>query len=248
MWQSNPYALTIDELASRQIGLRSVSGGVAFARKGKTTEKLKKHGKILRLFTRDAWPKGLSILTMPGLKWEFERALLSLREGNWAQRTNPARSTHICGLEIDPAIYRASLAFIPGLKHNHSATKIIDGPMWAAHSLETSAVRRYHNCDFYTMAANYEHAFDAAWLDFTGPLNEARMEIIKRFYNRNVRSVLIVTALAARTDMQTNVSMFNAGSLEDWYAKELPGKIEHCSRYMDTSPMIQYAVRKSANG
>jgi hypothetical protein len=243
-WTSDPYGLTVDELACRQIALKKASPGVSFARKKNSMEKNKARQKILSMLTWRRWSKGLSILTLPGLFWTFEKQLLNLREGHWAVKKNPIHSTYICSIEIDPAVYRASFAYMPGLDHKSSVTTILTKNMYAAYTVGTRVIPRYHNCNFFAMAKDYDHWFDVAWLDFNGPVTESRMEILKEFYSRNIRRYLIVTALCARYDQGTNITLAEAGSLEKWFEAELPGKVDHCFRYSDGVPMIQYAVGK----
>ena len=241
------HELTIDELASRQIGLRSRSSGVQYARKTVWDEKMKARYKVLSLCSKKNYgTHGLSILTMPGLHWEFERLLLNAREGRWWVKKNPIKRTYICAIENDPAVYRAMFKAMPGLHSENSFLTVIKNvPMYAAHSVCNRIIKRFLNCDFFNMAPGYEHEFDAAWLDFTGPVTDERMQVIQEFYKRNVRKTLIVTALASRFDQATNIELFEAGSLENWFQKCLPGKVEHCFKYKDSVPMIQYAVSKN---
>jgi hypothetical protein len=241
----NPYSLSVDELACRQIAIgRRAGGGIAYARKIDHSNKNLARAEILSLFKRRKWPKGLSILTMPGINWTFELRLLSLREGNWHRHASSTKRTHICAVELDPAIYTAATLCMPRSTDSPIVT-FVNSPMWTAHSTGSNAIRRFHNCDMYSLMEHNAHKFDAAWLDFLGPLSCQKMQKIKTFYEQWIGSIFIVTFLAARHEQEVTLDAELNDGLEGWLAKELPGKILHCFRYQDgASPMLQYAVQK----
>ena len=139
--------------------------GMAYARKRDFTEKEKARLEVLRLFTKERWPTGLSIVTMPGIGWEFERMLLLMRErrkralGDGGKR--PER-TYICALEREEGIYRAALKTMPGVRHS-----LVQLPAKADAPLcfRTYAITRFYRMsveDFITWTPG---VFDAAWLD-----------------------------------------------------------------------------------
>src|SRR5215472_1295542 len=81
---------TMEELA---VEVRTQpSSGVLFARTSMRNEKEAAREQILNLFTPQAWPRSLHILTMPGAGWRFERLLLGCREVGWMRRTWPRRT------------------------------------------------------------------------------------------------------------------------------------------------------------
>lgn len=106
--------LDMEELAARQKTIVP-SGGVEFARKGDGEDKQRARQMVLDLFTREQWPGYLNMLTMPGVRWRFERLLLASREPGWMQRPKPRR-THFTGVENDRSIYHAALTQIPGVE------------------------------------------------------------------------------------------------------------------------------------
>jgi len=79
------------------------SSGVLFTRATMRTEKEAARARILDLFTPQAWPGSLRILTMPGAGWRFERLLLRCREVGWMQRKWPRR-TLFTSVENDRAV------------------------------------------------------------------------------------------------------------------------------------------------
>ena len=245
--RQSPFAMSIEELAGRQIAMnnrRKLQGGVAFARKVNTAEKNIARAQVLRLFKTKRWPRGLSILTMPGLYWTFEHRLLSAREGNWRGRIQPARSTHITAVEIDPGIYAAAMASMP-CKPSTALVTHLKSPMWTGHATGSDAVRRYYNCDVFALMRHNEKPFGAAWLDFTGPMSPARLEDIREFYKKWVEGILVVTFLAARHGGDATLEIEESTGIQKWLAEYLPGKCLHFLRYQDgASPMAQYAVKK----
>src|SRR5688500_335478 len=84
------------------------SGGVLFARKENLAEKDKARSRVLGLYTIERWPRNLSILTMPGLYWTFEKDLKYQRE-----RLGTTARTSIFAVERDPAIYYGAMNWIP---------------------------------------------------------------------------------------------------------------------------------------
>ena len=239
---------SIDELAHRQIAAncrgKHLTGAVRYARKTEFSEKHKARSTILALLTKERFEK-LSILTLPSLSWEFENRLLALRESGWVYRNKATKRTYITGVEIDPAVYRAACLKMPR-GEDCAFISVPNSPMWTAHTMGSNCVNKFHNCDVFNLMKHCEYMWDAAWLDFTGPLSRQKIEDIQRFYFGKVKGTLIVTCLAARYDQATSIELEMFGELEGWFETLLPGKIEHCIRYQDgMSPMIQYAVSKS---
>jgi hypothetical protein len=88
-------------------------------------------------------------------------------------------------------------------------------------------------------------AWDAVWLDYTGPLTVERLQLIEEFYARYVGRILIVTALKARFNENTTRAIARAGGHSNWLRAHLRGEVLHDLEYYDTSPMAQFAVRKT---
>lgn len=232
----------IEELAVHQ-WTANPSGGVMFARKKEHDEKDHARGEITRLFGPEHFPKGLSILSMPGLNWRFEKSLLRQREGKWENRKGPHR-THLTCIESDRSIYHASVTHMPGLNHPHSVTVMLPGTSFAERAVRNKFVGRFFFGNVDDLMQQQEHPFDAAWLDYTGPLSLKRMKIIKDFYARNIRHILVVTALKARWNRDTSDSIAAAGGHSQWLRTALPGEVLHDFEYQDgPSPMAQFAIR-----
>jgi hypothetical protein len=239
---------SIEELAYRQIAAncrgKSMTGAVRYARKTEFSEKHKARSTILSLLTKDRFPGKLTILTMPSLNWEFEARLLALRESGWIFKNKNVKRTFITGVEIDPAVYRGGCLKMP--RGDECAfVSIPNSPMWTAHTISSNIVSRFHNCDVFNLMRNCDVQYSVVWLDFTGPLSRQKIEEIQTFYDKRIKSILVVTCLAARYNQETSLELETYGELEGWFTALLPGKVEHCIRYQDgASPMIQYAVRK----
>lgn len=238
----------MEELAARQISIKP-SGGIQFAR---TPDRLKKDAArdlVLEMFAPHRWQGPLKILTMPGVDWLFERRLLGMREVGWMTRLKRPNRTSIISIENDRTIYYAAVADMPGLHTRNALTRSKNPPPFAEHSVETRFIKRFYfgNVDDliqHTWELNTYSTWDAAWLDYTGPLTSKRMRAIEHFYNVSVQHTLVVTALRARWPKETTLAIELAGGYQPWLCKHLPGEVLHYIEYNDTVAMAQFAVHK----
>jgi hypothetical protein len=246
--------LGMEELAQRQTEIEP-SGGILFARNADGEQKTAARQLVLDLFAGDKWPGPLNMMTLPGLHWRFERKLLGMREIGWMQRRKPRR-THFTGVENDRAIFFGAATQIPGLTTP-------DALIWPVNRdrfpfAENAIKTRYASFFFANVddmlahdwkPAAYREAhmvgWDAAWLDYTGPMSVERLRAVAKFYERFVRSTLIVTVLKARWNRDAVGAIDRAGGHSAWLRKHLPGEVLHDIEYTDTSPMAQFAVRRS---
>lgn len=234
----------MEELAAHQRGTQARSG-VLFARNTDREQKDDARQRILDLFDPSVWPRNLSILTMPGLDWRFERKLLGSREVGWMRKFERPKRTFITSIENDRAIYYSAVAEMPGGETLNPLTKICNPPSFAEQSVKTKFIRGqffFANVDDLMRETAWE--FDAVWLDYTGPMSKDRMRLIEQFYHRSVRHTLVVTVLKARWNRETSAAIKRAGGHSEWLRKHLPGEVLHDIEYFDTSPMAQFAVRK----
>lgn len=246
--QYKPLArCNIEELAAIQ-QVRP-SGGMLFARNPERAEKDAARQKILDLFSLEARPQFLRILTMPSLDWRFERKLLGKREGDWMRHAEPCH-TKITSIENDRFIYYSAVHQMPGLHTKRALTTILKPAPFAERTVRTKFINEFHFANVDDLMAQEPRdkwdAWDAAWLDYTGPLTVERLKLIARFYDRAVRNTLIVTALKARYNKETSIAIERAGGHSEWLRKHLPGEVLHDIEYFDTSPMVQFAVRHAA--
>jgi hypothetical protein len=240
----------MEEIAAYQRSAEP-SGGVLFARtKGEQRrEKSTARQLIIDLLKPDVWSHNLTILTMPGIEWEFERNLIGWREGKWAHRLEAPTRTNIWSIENDRAIYFAAIDKMPGRLTFNALLSVGKAPYFAVHSVKTKFVKGFYlaNVDKLMEEAlrdlNPRH-YHVVWLDYTGPLSIARLKTIAAFYERIVDQILIVTALKARWDRDTSAAVERAGGHSQWLRKHLEGTILHDIEYQDTVPMAQFAVRK----
>lgn len=236
------HRCNIEELAAMQIN--RPSGGMMFARNPDREEKDSARRQILDLFTFDAWPGNLRILTMPGLDWRFERKLFGKREGDWMRKAGPQR-TSITGVENDRYIYYSACTTMPGLNTKRALTRIAPAPSFAERTLRTKFIQNFHFANIDDLMSETTERWDAAWLDYTGPLTKERLKLIAKFYESSVYGILIVTALKARWNRETSDAIARCGGHSEWLQKHLPGEVLHDVEYFDTSPMTQFAIRRS---
>lgn len=239
---------SIEELAAHQ-NIIDPSGGILFARKPDGDEKVKARHLVLDLFSAAKWDRSLNMLTLPGLHWRFERLLLASREQGWMNRSSP-RGTHFTGVENDRAIYYSATTQMPGVETPRRLIK----PLRPFPFAEMGYKSRYASFFFANIDDFLQHdwtptgyhdtsGWDAAWLDYTGPLNVERLKAIGSFYKKYIRGTLIVTALKARWNKVTSEAILKSGGHSAWLGKHLPGEVLHDIEYFDTSPMAQFAVR-----
>ncbi len=232
-----------EELAAHQRGV-AAHGGVLFARGRDREGKDAARQQVLDLFVPAAWECHLSMLTMPGLEWRFERLLLGHREPGWTSRKPWPMRTKITAIENDRAIYYSAAATMPGMETRDALAQVRLAPPFAEHAVKTKYIKRFYfgNVDD-LMAQPTDWRCDAAWLDYTGPMSVERLNLIARFYQASVRRILIVTALKARWNKATSAAITKAGGHSEWLRAHLPGEVLHDLEYNDTSPMAQIAVR-----
>lgn len=244
----------MEEIAAYQRGANP-SGGILFARKNDGDEKRSARQLVINLFHPDRWGRNLNMLTMPGVSWRFERMMLGIREPGWLNRSQPYR-THFTGVENDRAIYFAGVTQMPGVETPRRLIKPVKRERFPFAEL---AVKTRHASYFFAnvddmlchewVAAAYREpsriGWDAAWLDYTGPLSIKRLALIKDFYDKYVRNILIVTALKARWNRPTSSAINKAGGHSRWLLQHLTGEVLHDIEYFDTSPMAQFAISKS---
>ncbi len=182
------YRCDVEELATIQ--QTRPSGGVLFARNPDREAKDAARQKILDLFSWTARPGAFSILTMPGLDWRFERKLLGRREGNWMKKAGPS-NTKITAIENDRFIFYSASHKMPGLNDTKRAlTKSLPAPDFGERTLSTKFISKFHFANVDDLMVMTTEAWDAVWLDYTGPLTIARLKVISAFFDRSVRETL----------------------------------------------------------
>lgn len=236
----------LEELAIHQISA-TPSGGVLFARKTEREQKDIARKMVLDLVSRERHPDNLSVLTMPGLNWSFERKLLGRREKDWQRLVSPLR-TQITAIENDRMIYHAALMSMPGMQQakavGNSPITVLPATAFSERGVANSWVE-YHFGNIDNFMAEPGEMFDVAWLDYTGPLSIERLAIIKKFFAARVRHTLIITHLKARWNVDTSAAISRAGGANAWVKKHIAGRIEHDHEYQDgASPMAQIAITK----
>jgi hypothetical protein len=246
LWRDQMLSrLDMEELAVEVS--RKQTPGMAFAtpQPGGRPEKVKARRLILKWLTQDRRPKGLSIVTMPGLRWEFERELLMMREGPSNNRRNKVHRTYICGIEGDEAIYRAALAHIPGASGPDGKINQLTKLGSATCSVRTPMIVRYHRCWFEDFAYEPGPPEDAAWFDFNGPLSIKRLEALKTFWSTRIRWALWITVLNARYEEAVG-NLLKGHSNAAHFLKQHLGAREMIDPwfYGDTSPMMQVGFLK----
>jgi hypothetical protein len=235
----------MEELAVRQMRLEP-SGGVLFARHHERDSKDVARQAIVDLFHPQRWPGHLHMLTMPGLHWRFERLMLAMRHPGWMQ-TSETKGTFFTSIESDRSIYFAAVAHMPGVETRTALIKPIKPERvrpFAEMGVKTRCASFFFaNIDDLMQQKTWDGGWDAAWLDYTGPLTVERLELIQTFFHTYVRDTLIVTAMKARWNRTTSTAIDKADGYSQWLRQSLFGEILHDIEYFDTVPMAQFAVR-----
>lgn len=233
----------MEELAAYQ-RTAEPSGGVMFARNTERNQKELARDRLIELFAMEAWSGHLHILTMPGLDWRFERKLLGHRECGWTVKLEWPKHTRIVSIENDRSIYYSAVANMPGAATRNALISIRSPANFAEFTVKTKFIKRFHFGNVDDLMRDGSHVFDAAWLDYTGPMTVDRLKLISAFYRLAVRHTLIVTMLRGRWNKQAGEAIAKAGGHSEWLSKGLPGEVLHYLEYNDSSPMAQFAVRK----
>lgn len=255
---------TTHELAvrvARKAGTPKLDPGIAWARLMRLSNRPNKDAArdaVLSLFGTEQF-KTLSILTLPASEWRFETALLEMREGAKRMETRGPGVTRIQSIERDEAVYRAAVHNIPRLTGKNSdgrpyRVRVYDAPSYATACVNSAKIERFFRCTFedYATAPREYHqgsrVFDGAWLDFNGKLSPSRLSAIELFWQRQVRSVAVVTLFNGRMCDWIMGRIKHHGGIEHMLAASLPGSImESVLHYGDTSaPMVQIVLRRES--
>lgn len=242
----------IEELAAHQSAIDRrngrYGGGIAFARKDETPEKDVARRHILQLLDTRAMPGHITVLTMPGLSWKLEFDLLAQREPGWTKNHWTQRTRLQC-VENDRFIYYSATTKMPGNKHGF-VLRTHDRPAYAEREVGNDAIDRFTFANVDDLMAEGRDTFDAAWLDYTGPLTVKRLETIAKFYRERIRSTLIVTSLKARYSHEVERAAARHGGYCEWAVHPFADSIGlHAIEYQDgASPMFQFACRKVRHG
>lgn len=230
----------LEELAAHQ-KTATPSGGILFARKISRPEKDRAREAIASVFNPEAWPGPLSMLVLPGVNWRFESMVLSRREKDW--RNDPPKSTRFTGVESDRAVFHAALMRMPGL--HRSVLRQLESDNTHERGFTNKFIDGYHFANVDDFMAATTRTFDAAWLDYTGPLSVERLRIIRAFWNTKVTGVLALTSMRARWNRETSEALIRAGSLSALVRKYIHGDVVHEIEYQDGhAPMFQIMLRK----
>lgn len=240
----------IEELAAEQAARdrrqSQITGGVAFARKEGTAEKNLARREIVRLLTTCHMPGPISVLSMPGLSWTFEHDLIAQRDPGWTKTRDPHRTRFLC-VENDRYVYYSAATKMPGSRHG-MVTRTLERPEYAETAIGNAAIGRFAFANVDDVILGDEQ-FDAAWLDYTGPLTVERLDRIASFFQRCVRSTLIVTVLKARWNEKADRAAHRHGGYCEWAVSPFRDAIGlHAIEYQDgPSPMFQFACRKAGS-
>ena len=239
---------SIDELAVEQAARdrreQRTTGGVAFARKDSTPEKDATRREILLLLCTHLMPGPISVLSMPGVSWAFEYALLGQREHGWSKSLY-ARRTNLHCVDNDRFVYYSATTKMPGNKYR-CVIKNHPRPGYAEREIGNSMVQRYTFANVDDLMAEGRDTYDVAWLDYTGPLTVKRLDLIAKFYRERIRSTLILTSLKARWNKDVDRAAARHGGYCEWAVHPFADSVGlHAIEYQDgASPMFQFACQK----
>lgn len=213
-------------------------------------------GKVIMRYRSGVWREPLKILTMPSLKWCFERSLLGARKdrpntsilleqgidtkkmskeeyASWFNNL-PRLPTTIVACENSDPIYRISLKHIPKKDATLTATTPI--------TFKTDLVEAYHYKDIFTFMQETDEKFDVAWIDLFGYVSLRRFKIIKEFFKKKIITEIIITSMTARYDLETQAAFAKYKSYEKWLSSF--GVVVDRYEYNDGTPFLQLVIRK----
>lgn len=245
-WGSDSNMETLAAIVNQDRRNGNMTPGVAFARHVVTQHREQKfckkdgeRGIVVNMFMKDQWPESLSIVTMPSVHWRFEKAILRQREGEGKL----PKKTFITAIEREPAIFTASLKYIPGA--DQGLTHLPGDIPKTHYTMKTPIISRYHLTSFEDFAEVNTKKFGGAWLDFTGPLTDRLFEMIPHFSNY-IKRTLVITMLNARWSRDISDRVTRANGVDKLLASRMPFmKLEKVRRYQDNVPMIQLKLVKA---
>lgn len=229
-----------EELAIHQI-MATPTGGIMFARNPSGEEKRAARQTIIDIVKEIPGP--ISLLTMPGLKWKFEGAVLKERETMLLKEgEGPNRTIFTC-IENDRSIFHAAMIRMPGMRNPANVFRCIPPTAFSERGVSSLWIDRFYFGNVDDLLAYENNKYDVAWLDYTGPLSIKRLALIAKFFDKQVSKLLVLTSLGARWDRQTSDTITRLG-FYNWVTGTIQGTPVHSIQYMDSSPMLQIAFRK----
>lgn len=234
---------TMEALAAH-VRSKRARQSISYSVKAPGIEKQLARQRIYELFSPDAWPEPLLMVTMPSVEWSFEKQLIYARRS--IESDDGRRPTFFISFENNRALYFAGCTQMPGVagvKRPHLKTnrKFDFCEMGVQSKLSTFFFANIEDyMEYQTLCPHDCYPVDAAWLDFTGPMTTKRLALIGEYYRLCVRGVLIVTMLKARENDKEFVN-----DRKSHLVREMPGDVLHCLEYFDTSPMLQFAVKRT---
>jgi len=186
---------------------------------------------MLRLLSTQYFPKGIKTLTMPGLRWVFERQLLHNREGKkFSEQSRRPRKTYLACIEKEEELFRVAFKLMPGFTHG---VVDIDPAPYATTTVRTYHIQRFHRADaltlmnYYVANESFDHSFHFVWLDFTGQLSMKRLIVIRRFWQKFIYTggYLAITSQNGRWSGELLESIKQSGSIESTVHSYLGGRL-----------------------
>lgn len=249
--------LSHDQLALRIRSTGSLAPGVSYAQRGlhENGEKVAARARLLQAYRPGRFGGRLNILTMPGISWEFERELLRRRSNQRYSNTRKASNaqylrggTRLFAIESNEAIYRGSIVAMPGSEWviRHKPDGGVSSPL----------VKSYRRVSFDELAKDtrtwddkyfeFDGVYDAAWLDFNGPITLATWEALSSFWLHRIRWSLALTFMGARQGRNTSEAIKTANGWIPWIHSQLPGAMLMDAHRYSTGhvPMIQLIFEK----
>lgn len=216
--------------------------GVHFARRESDTAKAKARGRVLHYIQRfHEKRRRLNILTMPGVDWTFEKALIGAREHGGGKRY--PRYTFITAVESSHAVWTAALVTMP-LGFGALITDL-PTPTGVTAAVRSKVISRFYCCDVEDyINSDTMYPLDAAWLDFCGPITERRLQAINVLWERRGVKTLVVTSLKARWPRETAQAVKRDGLLSTIVAATPKASVIAEHEYRDGSPMHQVVLRQ----
>ncbi len=231
-------------MAGRINKRRSVTTGEGYVRRKQKTEKQRMRDLIITELSLRHWPNALNVLTFPSIHWSFENDLINKRERPRDLQRGYVNATIITAIERETPIFRAAALRMPGTRDGE--IHILETPPWASAAVRTRKIGRFYQTDFESLAAKQDYVYDAAWLDFNGPLSPKLVAHIISFWSRKIRWKMFVTVMHGRYTPDAMESIERYGSPEEWLSSSLTDSRQIMSeRYRDNMTMIQMGFVKT---
>lgn len=201
------------------------SSGFRYSQKENREKKQKARDLVTERITLARYPNTIRVISLPGLSWEWEKQVLSIREKNWI--TTGIKKTDFFCFESNPDIFELSKSYCPDINQ----VSFFDQDVGQSKSML---------CNAY---------IDLAWFDYSGSLNLFKFENLVEWWKDGNTKTIAITACVRSSDIKINKLIDEYLGRSNLFSIFFPGINQKYIEYTDPNPktnkgakMFQYIV------